>query len=47
MKTFEEHLEKLKDDVVAREPKNDKEDGFKKAVMIIYHLYKFKNNGKS
>jgi len=40
MKQFNEYLEHLKISVTSRPPKNEQEDGFRTAVMMIYNHYK-------
>lgn len=40
MEKFKEYLEKLRSDVTARPPKNEAEDGFKMAVMLIHEHFK-------
>ena len=40
MKQFDLYIEKIHTDVCEREPLNDKEYGFRMAVMMIHHVYK-------
>lgn len=45
MKDFKEYIEDLRETVIAREPINDSERGFKIAVMLIHEHYKNMPNG--
>lgn len=45
MKDFNEYMEDLRETVIAREPINDSERGFKIAVMLIHEHYKNMPNG--
>jgi len=40
MTTFKEYIEDLRETVIAREPLNDSERGFKIAVMLVHEHYK-------